>query len=99
MECQVGRFSKADLYRNISDKFEYKLYLDVITIEKFRIFLSRLRSPFHRLHIESGRWHTLLERQDITEFVVSVMRSILYLYAQDYKNAVCMYTFIELMKR
>lgn len=42
-------------YRNFNT-FGYKTYLDIITTEKFRFALSRLRVSSHRLEIETGRW-------------------------------------------
>ena len=49
--------SSASLYRNLSKKsFLYKSYLDSITVVKFRIALTRLRTAAHRLLIETGRW-------------------------------------------
>jgi hypothetical protein len=50
---RLCEFTRADLY----DSFEYKLYLDVVTVGKFRVSLARLRTSSHHLHIESGRWH------------------------------------------
>jgi hypothetical protein len=50
--------TRADLYRHITDLFEYKLYLYMVTVGNFRMSLARLRTSSHRLHIESGRWHT-----------------------------------------
>lgn len=37
--------------------FSYKLYLDHLTLEKFRHALSKVRMSSHRLEIEAGRWH------------------------------------------
>ena len=37
----------------------YHSYLDAVNISKFRISLSQLRMPSHRLCIETGRWHRL----------------------------------------
>jgi len=34
-------------------------YLTCITLEQFRISLSRLRMPSHRLKVETGRWQNL----------------------------------------
>jgi hypothetical protein len=50
---------RADLYRHTTDTFEYKTYLNVITVKKCRVALplSLLRTVSHRLHIESGRWN------------------------------------------
>ena len=47
--------SRASCYRNIS-LFGHKLYLECVTVKKFRIALSRLRTSSHRLEIEAGRW-------------------------------------------
>ena len=33
------------------------MYLDTITIQKYRIALTKLRVSSHRLEIEVGRWH------------------------------------------
>ena len=48
--------SRASLYRNLSNMFCYKSYLDSISVVKFRIALTRLRTAAHRLLIETGRW-------------------------------------------
>ena len=48
--------SRASLYRNLSNTFCYKLYLDSISVVKFRIALTRLRTADHRLLTETGRW-------------------------------------------
>lgn len=42
-------------YKNFNT-FGYKLYLDIVTIDKFRYALSRLRVSSHRLEVEVGRW-------------------------------------------
>jgi len=47
--------SRALLYRNLFD-CNFAKYLDIITVRKYRIALSRLRVSSHRLAIESGRW-------------------------------------------
>jgi hypothetical protein len=54
---RLGVSTRADVYRNMTDTFEYKLYLNVVTVGKFRVALSRFRTSSHRLCIESGRWH------------------------------------------
>ena len=48
--------SKASLYRNLSNILCYKSYLDSISVVKFRIALTKLRTAAHRLLIETGRW-------------------------------------------
>ena len=48
--------SRASLYRNLSNIFCYKSYLDSICVVKFRIALTRLRTAAHRLLIKTGRW-------------------------------------------
>ena len=45
--------SLALFYRNVSD-FSFKLYLECVTVKKFLIAVSRLRTSSHRLEIESG---------------------------------------------
>ena len=39
--------------------FRQQPYLTCITLEKFRISLSRLRMSSHRLKVETGRWQKL----------------------------------------
>jgi hypothetical protein len=48
--------SRASLYILFSN-FDFKLYLEQINIQKFRIALTRFRVSAHRLLIETGRWH------------------------------------------
>ena len=48
--------SRASLYGNLSNTFCYKSYLDSISVVKFRIALTRLRTAAHRLLTETGRW-------------------------------------------
>ena len=36
--------------------FQYKTYLDMLNIAKYRKNLSRLRLSSHRLEVEAGRW-------------------------------------------
>ena len=47
--------SRARFYRNFNT-FGYKFYLDIVTTEKFRYALTRLRLSSHRLEVETGRW-------------------------------------------
>ena len=47
--------SRASCYRNIS-LFGHKLYLGCVTVKKFRIALSRLKTSSHRLETEAGCW-------------------------------------------
>ena len=42
-------------YRNIS-MFSSKMYLECVTVRKFRFALARLRTSSHRLEIEASRW-------------------------------------------
>jgi hypothetical protein len=53
---ELSESTRAVTYRHIS-VFEYKLYLDIISAEKFRTALTRLRVSSHRLAVETGRWH------------------------------------------
>ena len=46
---------KARFYSTF-DNFKYQHYLDCITLDKFRLILSRYRVSSHRLEIEAGRW-------------------------------------------
>ena len=47
--------SRALFYRNLNN-FGFKSYLDIVTTEKFRYSLTRLRLSSHRLEVETGRW-------------------------------------------
>ena len=47
---ELNDSASALFYRNISD-----FILDVVQVKKFRIVLSRLRMPSHRLEVEMGR--------------------------------------------
>ena len=51
----INESTRALCYKNISS-FSFKAYLDTVTVNTFRIALSRLRTSSHRLEIEAGRW-------------------------------------------
>ena len=53
---QVSNSSRANTYKLIAN-FNFKCYLDVVTVRKFRYGFTRLRVASHRLEIEAGRWH------------------------------------------
>ena len=53
---QVSNSSRANTYKLIAN-FNFKCYLDVVTVRKFRYAFTRLRVASHRLEIEAGRWH------------------------------------------
>ena len=48
--------SRAYTYKHFCS-FNFKTYLDDITITKFRVALTQLRLSSHRLRIETGRWN------------------------------------------
>ena len=48
--------SRANTY-NLFAEFSFKSYLNIITVNKFRISLCRLRVSSHRLEIETDRWY------------------------------------------
>ena len=52
--ARINESTRASCYKNIS--FSFKTYLDTVTVKKFRIALSRLRTSSHRLEVEAGRW-------------------------------------------
>ncbi len=47
--------SRASFYNNIAF-FSFKPYLNDITIAKFRVSMTQLRTSSHRLEVEAGRW-------------------------------------------
>ena len=49
-------FSRARTY-SLFSSFSYKIYLDLLSVEKFRYALARIRVSSHRLAVEAGRWH------------------------------------------
>ena len=53
---EVHSSSRANTYKLISN-FSFKVYLDFVTVRKFRYTFTRLRVASHRLEIETGRWH------------------------------------------
>jgi len=104
--------SRASLYRHLSNIFCYKSYLDTISVNKFRISLTRLRIAAHRLLIETGRWVkpnpiALENRKCITcnliedEFhfiiVCPMYASIRHYIPKYYTNNPSMFKFIELL--
>ena len=54
--AEISNSSRGNTYSLIAD-FNFKCYLDFITIRKFRYAFTRLRVASHRLEIEAGRWH------------------------------------------
>ena len=63
-ESRLQTSSRAIFYKELSS-FDYKQYLDIINIKKFRIAVTKLRLSSHRLEIETGRWaRPLVERQN-----------------------------------
>ena len=102
--------SRASLYRNLSNICCYKSYLDSISVVKFRIALTRLRSAAHRLLIETGRWVKpkpipLENRKCITcnliedefDFILVCPMSFRHYIPKYYTNRPSMFRFIELL--
>lgn len=52
---RIADSSRANFYSLFSN-FEHQLYLDSISVKKFRIAMTKLRVSSHRLEIEVGRW-------------------------------------------
>ena len=52
---RVNDSSRGRLYKHF-DTFNYKPYLDIITVKQFRHAFTRLRVSSHPLQIEAGRW-------------------------------------------
>ena len=48
---RINESTRASCYKNIAS-FNFKIYLDTVTVKKFRIALSRLRTFSHRLEVE-----------------------------------------------
>ena len=53
---QISNSSRANTYKLIAN-FNFKCYLDFVTVLKFRYAFTRLPVAPHRLEIEAGRWH------------------------------------------
>ena len=53
---QIESSTRANSYKLFCD-FNFKPYLNCVTVKKYRFAFSRLRVSSHRLAIESGRWH------------------------------------------
>ncbi len=53
---RLNESSRALFYRGIA-RFDHQPYLDIITVRKFRVGLTKLRVSSHRLEVEAGRWH------------------------------------------
>jgi hypothetical protein len=49
--------AKARSYILYANTLNYKVYLDAVNVDKYRIALCHLRLSSHRLAIETGRWH------------------------------------------
>jgi hypothetical protein len=47
--------TRAIFYRQVSN-FDYKQYLDLVKVQKYRMSLTKLRLSSHRLEVECGRW-------------------------------------------
>lgn len=54
-QARLENSPKARFYRLFSD-FGFKAYLNIVTVNKFRIALSKLRLSSHTLEIEKGRY-------------------------------------------
>ena len=52
---ELENSSRAVFYRTFAD-FQFQDYLDIITVRKFRIAITKLRVASHRLEVETGRW-------------------------------------------
>lgn len=61
----VGNSSKLSLYANYKLTFEHEIYLDCVTIKKFRNALGKLRTSSHDLEIERGRYSNTERNQRI----------------------------------
>jgi hypothetical protein len=53
---RINDSTRAKTYKLFCN-FNFKCYLDIISVNKFRIAFARLRTSSHRLEIETGRWH------------------------------------------
>ena len=53
---QISNLSRANTYKLIAN-FNFKCYLDVLTVRKFRYAFTRLHVASHHLETEAGRWH------------------------------------------
>ena len=53
---EISNSSRANTYELIA-KFNFKCYLDVVTVRKFRYAFTRLHVASHRLETKAGRWH------------------------------------------
>ena len=51
----ISNTSRGILY-NHTPCFQFQPYLDILTIDKSRICLTKIRVSSHRLTIETGRW-------------------------------------------
>ena len=49
---QISNLSRANTYK-LKANFNFKCYLDVVTVRKFRCAFTRLRVASHRLEIEA----------------------------------------------
>ena len=53
--AEINNSSRARFFKSFSS-FNFQSYLDIISVKKFRVALSRLRVSSHRLEVEAGRW-------------------------------------------
>lgn len=53
---EINNSTKASTYIFFAE-FSFKMYLDTVSIQKYRIAMTRLRVSSHRLEVETGRWH------------------------------------------
>lgn len=52
--------SKLGTYGNIKTSFNFEKYLDIVSIDKYRHALCRLRCSAHKLAIEEGRFKNII---------------------------------------
>ena len=55
---ELENIPRAVFYRTFAD-FQFQDYLDIITLRKFRIAMTKFRVASHRLEVETGRWSRL----------------------------------------
>ena len=53
---EINTSSRTCLYK-LFTHFGFKIYLDAITVPKFRNSFIRFITSNHRLEIEMGKWH------------------------------------------
>jgi hypothetical protein len=82
----VGNSSKLSLYANYKFTLEHEIYLDSVTIRKFRNALGKLRTSSHDLEIERGRYSNTERNQIICKLCYTKIETEFHFVLKGYSG-------------